>query len=218
MEPLHANLTDVSFNEFVAFLFDHEISPEEQKVDPWYCCVEVEFDPRKICAFYAQMFREPEFLLADYSKAQLEEGFWAIPSHNLPCSVVRVIDDSDLPLSDREECIRSMFDLFKRFFAVEPLDSSAHMWWDALCYDWHCGNRKRERGGEDFRLQDVYFETLARVLAIDSETCKVAALHGLGHLHHPHTKELIDRFIEEHPSLTPERKAYALAAAEFNVL
>jgi hypothetical protein len=67
-------------------------------------------------------------------------------------------------------------------------------------------------------LQDVFFQTLAKILAIDSETCQGAALHGLGHLHHPQTKELIQRFIDEHPSLTPERKEYALAAARFEVL
>lgn len=219
MEPLtRANLTNVSFDEFVAFLFDHEIPSEEEKVDPWYWHAEVEFDPRKICGFYVRMFREPEFLLTAYSKTQLEEGFWAIQGPNLECSVARIIEDSDLPLPVREECIGSMFDLFKRFFAAEPLDTSAQMWWDALCYDWHCGTRNRERGGEDLKLQDAYFETLTRVLAIDSETCQGAALHGLGHLHHPQTKELINRFIEEHPSLTQERKAYALSAAKFEVL
>jgi hypothetical protein len=92
------------------------------------------------------------------------------------------------------------------------------MWWDSLCYDWHCGNRNRESGGEDLELQDMLFHALTKVLTIDSWSCQGAALHGLGHLHHPHSKELIERFIEEHPSLTQEQKAYAFAAARFEVL
>jgi hypothetical protein len=92
------------------------------------------------------------------------------------------------------------------------------MWWDSLCYDWHCGNRVRERGGEDLELQDIFLQTLASVLSIDSWICQGAALHGLGHLHHPLTRELIERFIYEPPSLTQEQKAYALAAANFEVL
>ena len=63
-----------------------------------------------------------------------------------------------------------------------------------------------------------FFETLADVLAIDSWICQEAALHGLGHLHHPHTGELIGRFVEKHPSLSQEQKAYALAPANYKVL
>jgi hypothetical protein len=46
--------------------------------------------------------------------------------------------------------------------------------------------------------------------------CRVCA--GLGHLHHPFTAELVDRFVEEHPSLTKGQVAYAHAAAKFEVL
>jgi hypothetical protein len=59
---------------------------------------------------------------------------------------------------------------------------------------------------------------LVKVLAIDSWICQGAALHGLGHLHHPSTAELVDRFVEEHPSLTKEQLSYAHAAARFEVL
>ncbi len=222
MEPrTPVDLTNFSFNEFVSFLFDHDVTPQpadSKKYDPWYFHVEVEFDAKKICAYYVQLFRQPEFLLSRFTKPQLEEGFWAIQGPNLGCSVSRIIDDSDQPLSIREECIGSMADLFKRLFASEPFDTSVQMWWDSLCYDWHCGNRNRERGGEDLELQDMFFHTLATVLAIDSWTCQGAALHGLGHLHHPQTKELIERFIDEHPSLTQEQRGYALATAKFEAM
>ena len=129
-----------------------------------------------------------------------------------------LIEYSDAPISSCKECIESMAVLFERLFASEPLDTSVHMWWDSLCYSWHCGNRKRERGGEDLELQDIYFQTLAKVLALDSWICQGAALHGLGHLHHPDTAALISRYIDEHPSLTKEQLAYAQAAAKFEVL
>jgi len=215
--PTPVDLTNFSFDEFVSFLFDRDVSLESEGQDYWYWHVEVEFDAKKICAYYVQLFRQPEFLLSRFTKPQLEEAFWAIEGPNLDCSVSQLIDDSDLPLSIRAECIDSMADLFKRLFAREPFDSSVQMWWDSLCYDWHCGNRNRERGGEDLELQDMFFQTLAKVLAIDSWICQGAALHGLGHLHHPQTKELIERFIDEHPSLTQEQKAYALAASRFKV-
>ena len=213
----HVDLTNSSFDEFVAFLFDRDVSHESEGKDYWYWHVSVEFDAEKVSAYYVQLFMQPEFLLTRFTKQQLEVGFWAIQGPNLDCAVAQIIDHSDLPLSTREKCIRSMADLFKRLFATEPFESSVQMWWDSLCYDWHCGNRKRERGGEDLELQDMYFQTLAAVLAIDSWICQGASLHGLGHLHHPQTRELIERFIDEHPSLTQEQKSYALAAAKFEV-
>lgn len=211
------DLGGYSFDEFVSFLFDRAIPAEAEKADPWYWHLELKFDVEKICAYYVRLFQQPEFLLTRFTKPQLEEGFWAIQGPNLDCSVYRLILESNLLFPLREDCIRSMFDLFERLFSKEPLDTSVQMWWDSLCYDWHCGIRRRERGGEDMELQDVFFQTLARILAIDSEVCQKAALHGLGHLHHPQTREVIDKFIAEHPSLTPEQGEYALAAARFDV-
>jgi hypothetical protein len=212
------DLANLSFDDFVVFLFDRSIQLETERQDNWYSQLEVMFDPEEIAAFYVRLFKQPEFLPTRFTDQQLEQGFWAVQSPNLDCSVARIIEDSDVPLSVREECIRSMADLFKRLFATEPFHTSVQMWWDSLCYDWECGNRNRARGGEDLQLQDIFFQTLARVLEIDSWTCQSSALHGLGHLHHPQTEELIERFIDAHRSLTQEQKTYALSAMKFEVL
>jgi hypothetical protein len=87
-----------------------------------------------------------------------------------------------------------MLDLFKRLFAAEP---SVEMWWDSLCFDWHCGNRKRERGGEDAAMQDVMFQTHGSLLALDSPVCQGAALQGLGHLHHRATERLVQQYLRQ---------------------
>jgi hypothetical protein len=110
-----------------------------------------------------------------------------------------------------------MTDLYKNLFAAEPLDSSVQMWWDSMCYDWQCGNRDRQLGGEDLSMQDVTFETLGEILGLDSEICQKAALHGLGHLHHPATGSLIDSYLKRNPSLSKELKDYALAASRFEI-
>jgi len=212
------DLTNISFDEFVSLIFERAMPPEAEEVNLSFHYVEVELDAKKICAHYVRLFRDPEFLLSRFTKQQLEGGFWAIMGHTHEWSAGNIIDYSDAPLSSRKECIESMATLFERFFANEPLETSVHMWWDSLCYAWHCGNRSRERGGEDSELQDTFFRTLAKVLAIDSWICQEAALHGLGHLHHPSTAELVDRFVKEHPSLTKEQLVYAHAAARFEVL
>lgn len=212
------DVSEYTFDEFVSFIFDHEPSSDWNKQPPWYFSLEVIYDPQKVCAHYTQLFRQPSSLLERFSKAQLEEGFWAIHGGALDCAVSRAIWDTDVPFAAREECVRSMTDLFRLFFVTEPLETASNMWWDSLCYDWHCGIRVRERGGEDLRLQNVMFETLAVILRLDSEPCQIAALHGLGHLHHPGTAALVHTFIAEHPALTAETKEYALRAAKFDVL
>jgi hypothetical protein len=212
------DISEYSFDEFVSFIFAHEPSADWNKQKPWYFSSEVIYDPQKVCAYYLQLFRQPLILLERFSKAQLEEGFWAIHGGALDCAVSRVIWDTDVPFAAREECVRSMADLFRLLLAGGLLPDTSWMWWDSLCYEWHCGNRDRERGGEDLRIQDVMFETLTVILRLDSEACQMGALHGLGHLHHPGTAALVHTFIAEHSALTAETKEYALRAAKFDVL
>ena len=217
-EPNQVDLTDVTFDNFVLFLFDHEANTSEER-NWWYSRLPVAYDADRICAYYIRLFRHPEPLRERFTLDQLEQGFWAALGPSLECSVSQIIHYSEeVPLTLRADCIRAMYSLFEKLFASSPTTPSIHMWWDVLCYDWNCGNRNRERGGADLMLQDVLFETLSAVLQIDSVTCQAAALHGLGHLHHPDTAELISRFIEQHSDLSSDMKEYALAASRFGVL
>jgi len=215
---LEIDIRGFSFEEFVAYIFDRPVVDKRLKQDPWYWHEEVLFDPSTVCDNYFRLLRQPAFLLERFSRAQLDQAFWAIQSPNLACSVYFLIWERDLPFFSREMLARTMFDLYRGFFAIEALDQSSAMWWDSLCYDWQCGNRRRERGGEDLSMQNVMFETLSKIFDLDSQTCHGAALHGLGHLQHPHTEELINDYLKKHPSLTKERRDYALAAARFQVM
>lgn len=218
LEPV--DIRGYTFENFVDFVFNKEVPADSGKTVPgtWYWQTEIEFDAQPVCEYYIQLFRAPEYLGETYSKTQLEQGFWAIQSHNLDCSVVRIIWDATLSFEKRALVVRSMYDLFSRLFLYEPLENAVHMWWDSLCYDWHCGNRKRENGGEDRQMQDVMFETLTRILSLNSEHCQAAALHGLGHLHHPLTARLVSTFLTTNPMLSEEMKTYALAASNFKVV
>jgi len=200
-----------------SFLFARDVPAKTGKSDPGYFSVEVTQPPERTCADYLQLFRQPEFLPECFPKGQLAEGFWAIHGPVLDCLVSDLIWNTDLEFTEREECVRAMFDLFQRFFAIEHLDCSGHMSWDSVCYDWHCDNRNRDRGSEDLQMQEVIFQTLSGSLLLDSEFCQRAALHGLDHLHHPETQARVEAYLRMHSSLTEESKAYAIAAAKFQV-
>jgi hypothetical protein len=210
------DISGYSYDEFVSFVFDREIRAQEGEYHPWYFDVEVAFDANRLCEFYIQLFRSPDFLLGKYSKAQLEEGLWAIHGASFDGSAQHRIWNTDVAFASRCECVKSMSDLFKRLFATEPLETSAFMWWDSLCYEWECGTN-RQRGSEDMPMQEVIFEVLADLLLSESEISQDAALHGLGHLHHPATQQLIEQYVRERPSLTEQRRQYALAAARFDI-
>jgi hypothetical protein len=94
----HVDLRNSSFDDFVNFLFDRDVSSESEGRDYWYWHMAVEFDAKKIGEYYVQLFRQPDFLLKRFTTVQLEEGFWAIQGPNLDCSVFRIIADRDLPL------------------------------------------------------------------------------------------------------------------------
>jgi hypothetical protein len=66
-------------------------------------------------------------------------------------------------------------------------------------------------------MQDVIFETLTKILRLDSVACQTAALHGFSHLQHPSTEQVIGAYVQGKPEIDPELKAYALAAARFSV-
>ncbi len=216
------DIRKATFDEFVIFLFDREVIPIPPSgsggPEPWYWHAEVIFDPMQVAAFYIRLFTAPRILLQQFSPEQLEQGFWAIQSSNIECAVTETLWDQRLPFEIRESCVRSMFHLYELLFSDVPLETSMDMWWDSLAYDWHCGNRVRAKGGEDQLMQDVMFETLSKILQLPSEPCQKAALHGLGHLHHPDTSALIIAYLEQHPQIDDDLKGYALAAARFEVM
>lgn len=216
------DIRGASFEEFVVFLFDHKVVPVprngNKEPNPWYWNAEVTFEPIRVTCDYIRMFTAPEFLLSSFSAQQLEQGFWAIQSCNIECSVAEIIWHEQVPFAMRENCVRSMFHLFDKLFTVAPLETAPNMWWDSLAYDWHSGNRSRSNGGEDEQMQNAIFETLEKILALPSLECQVAALHGLGHLHHPATSQLIDQYIKRNQAIDTDLRDYALAAARFDVM
>jgi hypothetical protein len=92
------------------------------------------------------------------------------------------------------------------------------MWWDSLIDECHCQKRRQEHNVEALRLREVMFETLSRILDLDSEFCQRAALHGLGHLRHPDTEKIVQQYLERNPRPTDRQRSYAVEASKFEVL
>ncbi len=216
------DLTDVSLDAFVRFLFDRPVVPVPDDVKdeptPWYFLVETEHDSDQVADLYIELFTSGALLLSRFSDEQLDQGFWAVHGCNLDCSAANIIWEPGVPFRSRAAVVRSMQHLFASFLATRHLDTAVDMWWDSLAYDWHCGNRARSNGGEDKAMQDVMFETLCTILECDAPHIQYSALHGLGHLHHPHTKAVIEDWLRRCTPGDEELVAYANSAARFEVM
>jgi hypothetical protein len=120
----------------------------------------------------------------------------------------RALWNNTVDLQDRVSCIRSMYRVFADFVAgcqVEVLEGCFFMWWDNVCTSfWFEQTHNRKLRTEDYnllsdvdrKLVDAMFETLVEILKLEDERTKSCALHGLGHLHHPAVRKVVQEFID----------------------
>jgi hypothetical protein len=214
------DLDSYSFDEWVAFVFDHPVAlmvDDEDDLDcdhllyhpDWF--YEDEWDWNGSIEQYlrnaTQLFKEPGFLLQAYRPAQLRQGFW-----HLAGEIDNWIWGGEFyPASweAREACLRAMTSLFEHLFIKDALEDTCFMWWDFF---------RTFADKPDPAVQQVMLEVMAEIIRLPSEDCWGAALHGLGHLDHPGKRAVIEAFMEEHPELDAGWHRYAGAAIEGKVL
>jgi hypothetical protein len=224
---LQYDLREASFEMFVDFLFDHHV--RKQRRDTWEFFATVQHEPATLVQFYTRLFEDPTVLTDQFRRDQLEQGFWVLMGshHGAIWTVAALVWNSDVPLKERETCIRSMFDLFAKLFADDALGEASFKWWDALARPYHREARSSFYGdkpntslseGDWLRTRDVMFETLAQILRLSALNCQAAALNGLRHLNHPDTEHIIRDYLNTLTSDDPRLRQYAEAALNGNVL
>jgi hypothetical protein len=199
--------------EWVSFVFDHPIPQVGEKEWYWQEEWEHEADNSLMLEYSIRLFRNPTFLLDTYSHEQLEQGFWFLLK---PFGFLeKGLKDVSVEWLLRKECIISMGDLFELLFAVKPLDDSAcYMWWDLVISGYfktaHTSWHPLIVDDKDAEAQQAIFETLCRILKLDSRECQKSALHGLGHLNHPLTAQTIEAYLNDNRMIDGELKEYAI--------
>ena len=154
-------------------------------------------------------------MLDTYSPEQLDQGFWFLLKPN--GFLEEGLKDTNVEWQLRRECLASMADLFERLFAVNPLaDSACYMWWDLIISGYfattHTSWHPLILEDKDAWAHQTIFETLCRILEIDSRECQKAAFHGLGHLNHPLTEQTISAHLNANPLIDRELKEYSAKA------
>jgi hypothetical protein len=211
-----------TWEQWLAFVFDNPVD------DPaWHW--DGEHDPSDgpaevTVARLTRLFEGPAESLAPFSDAQISQGLWYLADNACSNHMFAVASES-VPMDDRVACLRGMLGLFGKLFAPRctphlchrgeegagPVNLVCYMWWDLLPII-----------GEPENVELAPFDAAAldvmiRTLELESDACREAALHGLGHWHDDYpgvVADTIDAFLARSPALRPELREYAQNARE----
>jgi hypothetical protein len=142
-------------------------------------------------------------LAKTYSPEQLDQGLWAVFA-TVRCG--KHIFDPAIDAKLRIDCVESMYLPFRDIVALRTTDvkeSFYWMWWDEILQDLNPMPKEYKFGyltltNDQSQMVETVFQALSKILAIDHRGCQICALHGLGHLYHPSSEQLVQRYLDEH--------------------
>lgn len=150
-------------------------------------------------------FNDAKNLAGRFSPEALHYGLWHL---QMNCELKEVLWNRSVAWEPREACWKSMEVLFRDFFAHADMEQTTFMWWDSF---------RDFSDDPDPQVVATVFGVLKQILALPSELCQAAALHGLGHLEHPDKREAIIVFLAQ-PGLSGNIRDYAQHVLEGPVL
>jgi hypothetical protein len=223
-ELKNLDLSVKSFEEFVQFFFARRPVPDDQQFEYYsHDLAGVKYDefkpssPKVVVHYMTRLFSNFGTIAPAYSLAQVDQAVWGMFGENL--RLYEFLWNRAIELEDRLRCIRSMYFVFSDFVGrneVAEAETAFSMWWDLFLFSfWVDMDLKNGRGrtydisvldADERTVVDTAFETLTRVLSLADLASQFAALHGLGHLHHPDVSEAVQGYIDKHKGeFTPER-------------
>lgn len=167
-------------------------------------------------------FRDSRRRLRSLSDIELSRSLTAL----LESRSMRLIFESRIPWAARSSVLEAFPVFFRQCFAIrctahlchldndtsEPLNRVCYMWWDAPNFMPLGQHPERDT------LSDAILRVLENILAIASDPCREAALHGLGHWHlycSSQVEHIVETFLKvaHQQQMRPELVGYAEAAA-----
>jgi len=214
------DLSSLSYEELVIFFFDRP-APELGDHMPSFTGEDAECEwsrPEVAVSFLTGMCRSFADICRKYCSGQVNQAIWMIIGVDF--DLVEYLWDKSVPLSERLECIRSMFSVYSDFVAksdVQVMENCLDMWWDTVAtsfwfqsafFETHRPSSapasRRVKEGEVSKLDansrallDAMFDMLKRILELPDRRTQMYALHGLGHLHHPGVRDLVQKYIDD---------------------
>jgi hypothetical protein len=215
-------MADLSYDEWIDYVFDHAVPFYEQA---WYLEPEADWwrpQPEQAIEYLARVFETPEPLVDAFSDSQIAQGLHYLIDNGAG-AYCRFLTDAGVPLDARKACIEAISTLFARLFQprCEPvlahldepggnaLNRICYMWWDIMPI-FPAG----AQAGAD-PIHDACLAEMRETLRLPNPACQESALHGLGHWARAYpefTAAVIDGYLAANPTLRPELARYAEAA------
>jgi hypothetical protein len=200
------DLSAMSFSAFVEFFFNHPEDQEFWSGDPQYSYRIVPMtQPEVFVDHLTRLFAHFPSVVRKYSLRQINSGIWALVGPALP--VIENLWERSVPLEKRIACIRAMHSVYANFVAtskVEVMENCFDMWWDMLSDSFWMQTGQIESpdasklDSDSRTILDAMFDTLKQILELPDLRTQGYALHGLGHLHHPGVRALVQQYINVH--------------------
>lgn len=217
---MYYDLRTVSYEGFLDFIFDHPATPrgsgsgphaQSGHFDCWYDAIqlEIDFDPARNCEYLTLLFCDPLELANRYSDLQLEQGFWWMQKSFNDGSAADVLWTASLSVQRRSAMVEAMYFLYADLFSARKLGNAHHMWWENLAKGIPSQGGGPKYWADRQHLENTMFKTMGRLLELESESCRIDALHGLNHLTHPGKAQLIGDYLANRTGLDETHRVYA---------
>ncbi len=191
-------------------MFDHPVAADsdDQGGPAWFWeDREFDIDPEHHLALVADMLRDAGSLRTRFSPAQIEQGLWFLfgaAGYEWCGWLLGRPDTSDERVVD---VITALYPLYADLLQHIETDTATFMLWDLLL---ECLEVEEDMPILRRQLiRETALPVLADILALESSDCQHAALHGLGHLRHERTHDVVQRYLMSHSALEPRLRAYA---------
>jgi hypothetical protein len=222
---MYYDLRNIWFEGFLDFIFNRPVARQFREAnwggvsdpaDCWYDSIEldVDFDPARNCEYFSLLFSDPLAVKDRYSRSQLEQGFWWMQTSFNDGSASDILWTGSLSLGRRIAMVHSMYFLYTDLFAFERLDRAPRRWWESMARRIPSGAGAATWWADRQCVEDAMFRTMARLLELEAENCRIDALRGLAHLAHPGKRKLILDYLDRHPGLDEDHRRHAEGAID----
>ena len=201
----------LSYEDFVLYFLTRPLTDWDWRMDAAgeeFTLIEIR-RPEIIARNLTQFFNESSQYFGRVSVETLDHALTGMLSSAF-FNLQSALWDDRVDLEERVLCIRSMYEVFSDFVTkcnIPVLPACFYMWWDYVCTSfWNERTYAKKIAAEEYglldesdrQLVDAMFETLCEILRIDNGLCQAAALHGLGHVHHPGVRSIVQKYMDTH--------------------
>lgn len=213
------DLSKLSYDEWISYIFDHPVPLLELGYSSSICEFDSAAKPEQVVKYVTQLCNQFIDITEKYSQARINKGLWFILGVDMCFG--EYLRQESIPQELRKTCVHSMYKVFADFVSksdIEEMENCFYMWWDLLLSSFYYYD-KLELSEDCKEIEDTILATLKNILLLVDERTQQYALHGLGHLKHIEARKVVEDYINrEGHNWTDEGRAWAQECKDGTVM